>query len=602
MRYSMQARNRALVAVVAVAAVVALALASTATAAPSERYREHLDIEPLADGKVLFSFEFVAARPAPPVRGSAAAVEAFGLFPRTLGQILAQSDVAELDLAWTQGRWRTDRWGYAANGTAAPPGADLKAWFRSGGNDVDARWTALTNSLAGLFCGSLNFLDSGVLTAHPVLTYGGGDAAARGLELRHASLAREAVCTENLTPWTKLLPCHGARGLAAALNGYRLFDADYVSIQTRVAHVAGEQEMTQRIIAVLDPLRQVDNRPDWSLVGLLDRVPDTVCPMATAPTTVHVAMPRGVPEDEFDLLPEQFEMMEEGGRRFAAYDLAHIVDSPTAAHVPVHVTRYTTGSAQDRGVLAVDLRHAAPVTSAPVGVVYYDVLPWFMRVYLHTLVVRCGPLDAPADSWTSVTPNATWAQHARDRVRPTVVELAWSMPAGHGCGVRADFDKAFLHYTEHRPDANRGFEVGAAVITLTLPTDTPATVVPAAHAAPATSPRVVRVPTELLQIQLPTPDFSMPYNVITFTCTVLAFFFGTLFAMTVKRTYSYRLVDGGEAAEKEKTRKCGRLLARFRGGGKAGPTPAVVTIEHRIRAVLAAEKAAAEDATGRASR
>ncbi len=31
------------------------------------------------------------------------------------------------------------------------------------------------------------------------------------------SLPREAVCTENLTPWLKLLPCTGKAGLAAVL-------------------------------------------------------------------------------------------------------------------------------------------------------------------------------------------------------------------------------------------------------------------------------------------------------------------------------------------------------------------------------------------------
>jgi phosphatidylinositol glycan class T len=34
-------------------------------------------------------------------------------------------------------------------------------------------------------------------------------------------------------------------------------------------------------------------------------------------------------------------------------------------------------------------------------------------------------------------------------------------------------------------------------------------------------------------VNLPTPDFSMPYNVITLTCTVVALFFGSAFnAMT----------------------------------------------------------------------
>lgn len=39
---------------------------------------------------------------------------------------------------------------------------------------------------------------------------------------------------------------------------------------------------------------------------------------------------------------------------------------------------------------------------------------------------------------------------------------------------------------------------------------------------------MVKSYTEVLLVPLTTPDFSMPYNVITFTCTVLALYFGSL--------------------------------------------------------------------------
>lgn len=38
----------------------------------------------------------------------------------------------------------------------------------------------------------------------------------------------------------------------------------------------------------------------------------------------------------------------------------------------------------------------------------------------------------------------------------------------------------------------------------------------------------VHVYSESLLLPLATPDFSMPYNVITFTCTILALYFGSL--------------------------------------------------------------------------
>lgn len=41
--------------------------------------------------------------------------------------------------------------------------------------------------------------------------------------------------------------------------------------------------------------------------------------------------------------------------------------------------------------------------------------------------------------------------------------------------------------------------------------------------------------TEVLLVPFTTPDFSMPYNVITITCTVLALYFGSLLNVLRRR-------------------------------------------------------------------
>ena len=51
-------------------------------------------------------------------------------------------------------------------------------------------------------------------------------------------------------------------------------------------------------------------------------------------------------------------------------------------------------------------------------------------------------------------------QPAIDRIRPTVMELVLTIPAQSSSTLTFDFDKAFLKYTEHVPDANRGVDVG----------------------------------------------------------------------------------------------------------------------------------------------
>lgn len=74
---------------------------------------------------------------------------------------------------------------------------------------IDEKWKGLTNALAGLLCGSLNFVDasnsmSPEFTFRPV---GVTDGPVNSSYLRYSSLPREIVCTENLTPFKKLLPC-----------------------------------------------------------------------------------------------------------------------------------------------------------------------------------------------------------------------------------------------------------------------------------------------------------------------------------------------------------------------------------------------------------
>ena len=77
---------------------------------------------------------------------------------------------------------------------------------------MDSQWKSLTNTLSGLFCASLNFIDE-TITTEPTLSFRSSSSASSSFEnnndivLRYGSLPHESVCTENLTPWLKLLPC-----------------------------------------------------------------------------------------------------------------------------------------------------------------------------------------------------------------------------------------------------------------------------------------------------------------------------------------------------------------------------------------------------------
>ena len=87
------------------------------------------------------------------------------------------------------------------------------------------------------------------------------DRPSENLYLLHGTLPREVVCTENLTPFLKLLPCKGKTGISSLLDGHKLFDASWQSMAIDVYSVCRKDgtgcsiEMDQTVDMVLDTER-----------------------------------------------------------------------------------------------------------------------------------------------------------------------------------------------------------------------------------------------------------------------------------------------------------------------------------------------------------
>ena len=105
--------------------------------------------------------------------------------------------------------------------------------------------------------------------------------------------------------------------------------------------------------------------------------------------------------------------------------------------------------------------------------------------------------------------------HNYGQKRPVVLEALVAIPGESQVQIHVDVDKVFLLYTEYPPDANRGFDIPPV-----------RTIV---HDSTETNQEPIIVFSRPILVNLPTPDFSMPYNVITLTCTVMALFFGSMF-------------------------------------------------------------------------
>lgn len=227
-------------------------------AAAASDYHEQLTLRPLPMSSLLASFNFRS-------NTSFADFESqnFRLFPRSLGQILQYSSTRELHLRFTLGRWDAENWGARPwDGTReGGTGVELWAWLDAEtDDDADKKWRTLTNALSGLFCASLNFIDE-TRTIRPVRSFHPeGDHSTEALaksRLLHGVLPHEVVCTENLTPFLKMLPCKGKAGIASLLDGHKLFDASFQSMAIDVRPVCppGQKcvlEIEETVDMVLD--------------------------------------------------------------------------------------------------------------------------------------------------------------------------------------------------------------------------------------------------------------------------------------------------------------------------------------------------------------
>ena len=105
--------------------------------------------------------------------------------------------------------------------------------------------------------------------------------------------------------------------------------------------------------------------------------------------------------------------------------------------------------------------------------------------------------------------------------KPSHLSLFLSLPPQSITTLTLDVELSFLRYTQYVPDAQRGIDIPGGVLR----------VLPKRN----TSVESIRIYTPPLLISLPTPDFSMPYNVIMMTSTVVGFMAATTLNNLIRR-------------------------------------------------------------------
>lgn len=220
-----------------------------------------------------------------------------------------------------------------------------------------------------------------------------------------------------------------------------------------------------------------------------------------------------------------------------------------------------------------------------------QVLPWYVRVWLHTLQLSLDGQPVPLQRYLLAREVAP----AVDRAAPLVLELCLRLPAAMSrAALTVDFTRGFLRSEEYPTDAARGFDIPPTVVSYVADScgaaaaggATAAADVAAAAAAggwrsngslaaspllaAVAPPAVAQQHTEGLLIALAAPDFSMPYNVICITSTLMAIFVGsTLNALLQRRSDPDAKASGGAGNRREKVKKALRVAALAVGIGAA---------------------------------
>jgi phosphatidylinositol glycan class T len=361
--------------------------------------------------------------------------------------------------------------------------------------------------------------------------------------------------------------------------------------------------------------------PSWSLGKAFNAQLSGSCPLAST-SRIYVQLPAGSPAGPEVLQPRPAATLQATGSQAAAvhsYEVRALAAAGGGADIRMQqleltgdssssssssqplfsVHSYTTGSGNLHGGMVLELVRTAQhgpaaaagsaagssssstVGQATLPICIFQVVPWYVRMWLHTLQLR---LDGQPADLAALT-IARRLVPAQDRRQQLQLELCLALPAGtQQVLLTAEFSKAFLTVFECPPDTNRGHDVPAALVTYPDASvagwqgvscdlgsqhasgdDTAGDAGALAaqqqqgceelKASPLLQQlgagRVQQQYSQGLLVPLAAPDFSMPYNVCCLTSTVLAIYVGAVLNTLMKRHQG----SGSGADAKSEARK-----------------------------------------------
>lgn len=382
------------------------------------------------------------------------------------------------------GRWALDDDAAAAPDVAVPAeGATLAAWFPAAwdAGRVRQAWERLGLALGGMFGVSLtdDAAAPAMVRTAALQTAGGGV----GVAMRRMPDAgggtmltfrpREVLCVDHVARWLKQLPCRSAAGVASLVSSVAVCQAPYRDMSVRVWRQGGRVRLRYTLRVLMD-----DAAADAVL-----QAPYTACPVAgrtnasdaalAAQPPPAIVLSRWLSTDGGLAVRTQFVRLR-NTLTHTAVTGSYVELHPLYTTPLLHSYMLTTlGRAADGGG-----RHVVaevPLFSSPLAT-----------------------LQGYADTPDAAGRNATCR----------VLSVRLTVPPGTELVVSGTFRTALLNAAAYPPDPHRGMDLPPVMWSE-----------PGGNAVSFSNSPL---------LELPAPDFSMPYNVITLVSTALSFFVGTM--------------------------------------------------------------------------
>ncbi|OCF40715.1 hypothetical protein I317_05487 [Kwoniella heveanensis CBS 569] len=562
----------------------------TASTTEQDAFYESLTLRPLPDGRLSVLFEFTTYFGSPASSSSSSISSPIpqshhSLTPPALLLPLEQNNVSELTISFSTG-WDQARTGISGSGhyETSGGGGEVRGWLYenqddqdvSSGRTVEDRWGAVTHALGGLFCAGLGPTEAG----ENVRTFGENYPPVRGDtdNITHFLLSHpEAqLCTENLTPFLSLLPSKGQSGLSALLAQPGIIfawasQAEGIEvIMPTASHHGRWQGWWEGIVDLRTLNGKGSGKRDFSIEKIFRKSVPRPFPEAGGSVIrlisdgAVVAEPSGSREVEerIDGILEtvlEWDVLDE--RTLIGSDIAFRWDEDRFRHprtiTPPGLT--TSRTIIDRlasdGTLRIAISNNDEIDREAV---YSEIWPWWVKGWMSEVEVEVDDAKRP-DLLESVSYNPS----IPPRVSTTTTHFQLRLPAKSTVVLKIPFTKLTIKYTEHRPDAERGVELSSGVLTLLdLDVDQDSKG-ERSHRHDGDDEHVMsrsrsrnplksgrrRIYTNRILLDVPTPDFSMPYNVIIMSSTVMAVFFGLMQGSLTRKWGWVQIQPGADSTE-----------------------------------------------------